>query len=102
MSEKVNWALIVNEACLDAADQCVGGFDVENEGEIVNGKVVDVKNLGKKGSLSKVIAYWSSEETIGGGILWDAGYYHELPEEVLDIFSRAEKVVNDALIKAFG
>lgn len=96
-----NIALMVNEECLEAANCCVGGFDVCNEGEIVNGKIVDVKNLGRNGKLSQVLSYWRNEETIGGAILWDSHYYHELSEETLKIFEEADRVVSVALKNAF-
>jgi len=44
-----------------------------------------------KKSITKTINYWLSEDSIGGSVLWNCGYYKALPKDFLDTINEFNK-----------
>lgn len=44
-----------------------------------------------------VIGYWRDLETPGGDILWNYGYYLQLPKEAQEIFKKVDEIIETAI-----
>lgn len=90
----------LNELCIEACETHYG-FDPD-EPELLSfytGKKVTPSKLHKRG-LPAVVEYWRNKETVGGRILWDLGYYVELPDEAVTFFDNFEKILAKAIKEA--
>lgn len=90
----------INQACIEACERCpqFHGFD-DDQDELVNGRIVNVTNLYKKGIVS-VINYWRNRNSIGGSLLYDKGYLEALPYEVIKLFDEVDLIIDTAIAKA--
>lgn len=84
----------LNEACLEACGRDIGT-------ELVRGQSVNVAKLHKRG-IAAVIRYWRDTDTIGGSLLWKYSYRDNLATEHIDVFKRADRIIEHALNTAFG
>lgn len=90
----------INEACIEACKRCPQFQDFDDDqDELVNGKVVNVANLHKKGVVP-VINYWRNKTSIGGSLLYDKGYLEALPIEVIQLFDEVDSIIDAAIANA--
>jgi len=83
-----NIAKKIHKACITACYQCP-----QYHGEISG-------SLHKEG-IAAVLNYWLDTSTIGGSLLFESSYYEELPLDVLEILSLAEKKIEMVFLKEF-
>ena len=87
-------------ACIEAINQCPQcDYDADNNDAYCKSyKKSHSKGipLYKKGMFA-VISYWRDPETTGGNILWDYGYYLQLPKEAQEIFKKVDEIIETAI-----